>query len=80
MRATNRMVVVSNRLPVIIDQSSKGFKVGPSHGGLVTALRPLIKECAGVWIGWTGTDASPEIERVLEDIPGRAISRSSPSL
>ncbi len=67
MRATNRMVVVSNRLPVIIDQSSKGFTVGPSHGGLVTALRPLIKECAGVWIGWTGTDASPEIERVLEE-------------
>lgn len=31
----------------------------------MTALRPLLNNCAGVWIGWTGTDESPEIERVL---------------
>jgi trehalose 6-phosphate synthase len=61
------MVVVSNRLPVIIEQRANGFKIEPSSGGLITALRPLLNDCAGVWVGWTGTDASPEIERVLEE-------------
>jgi len=61
------MVVVSNRLPVVIEQSSDGLKVEPSSGGLVTALGPLLDDCAGVWIGWTGTDASREVERVLDE-------------
>ncbi|MGC2195573.1 MAG: trehalose-6-phosphate synthase [Terriglobales bacterium] len=63
----HRMVVVSNRLPVTVEQNPEGFRVEPSPGGLVTALRPLLNECAGVWIGWTGTDALPEIERILAE-------------
>ena len=63
----HRMLVVSNRLPVTIEKSQNGFRVEPSSGGLVTALRPLLNDCAGTWIGWTGTDASPHIERVLEE-------------
>ncbi|HVP44693.1 MAG TPA: trehalose-6-phosphate synthase [Terriglobales bacterium] len=61
-----RMVVVSNRLPVVINRTPDGVTVEPASGGLVTALRPLLNDCAGVWIGWTGTDASPEIDGVLE--------------
>ena len=64
-RDRSRMVVVSNRLPVTIESTPAGFRVDPSSGGLVTALRPLLNDCAGGWIGWTGTDESPEIERVL---------------
>jgi|GEM_PF-5902328 trehalose-6-phosphate synthase len=60
-----RVVVVSNRLPVTVESTPDGYHMDPSSGGLVTALRPLLKDCAGVWIGWTGTDESPEIERVL---------------
>ncbi len=63
----NRIVVVSNRLPVTIVQDPNGLRIKPSSGGLVTALRPLLNDCAGTWIGWTGTDASPEVERVLEE-------------
>ena len=62
-----RIVFVSNRLPVTITQDAEGFHVDPSSGGLVTALRPLLNDCAGVWIGWTGTDEHPEIERVLQE-------------
>ena len=61
----SRMVVVSNRLPVTIESTPAGFRVDPSSGGLVTAIRPLLNDCAGVWLGWTGTEESPEIERVL---------------
>ena len=64
-RDRSRTVVVSNRLPVTIESTPAGFRVDTSSGGLVTALRPLLNDCAGVWIGWTGTDESPEIERVL---------------
>ncbi|MGB8768812.1 MAG: trehalose-6-phosphate synthase [Candidatus Korobacteraceae bacterium] len=61
----HRIVVVSNRLPIAIKQDAEGWRVDPSSGGLVTALRPLLNDCAGVWIGSTGTDASPEVGRVL---------------
>ncbi len=68
MSATKqRIVFVSNRLPVTITQEAEGIHVEPSSGGLVTALRPLLNDCAGVWIGWTGTDADPEIERILQE-------------
>jgi len=65
-----RMIVVSNRLPVTIEQNPEGLRLRASSGGLVTALHPLFTESAGSWIGWTGTDASPEIERLLEDYSG----------
>ncbi len=61
------MILVSNRLPVTIQRENGEIHIEPSSGGLVTALRPLLNESAGVWIGWTGTDESPEIERVLEE-------------
>ena len=63
----HRIVVVSNRLPVTIVRGHDGFQIEPSSGGLVTALRPLLNDSAGIWIGWTGTDELPEIEKVLED-------------
>ena len=72
MTTASRMVVVSNRLPVSVDQSDEGFRIEPSSGGLVTALRPLLKDSAGVWLGWTGTDFSPEIEGVLDRYSGRS--------
>jgi len=62
-----RMIVISNRLPVTIEESKKGFRLDASSGGLVTALRPLLNDCAGVWVGWTGTDCSPAIELLLEE-------------
>ncbi|HUA16751.1 MAG TPA: trehalose-6-phosphate synthase [Verrucomicrobiae bacterium] len=65
--AKHRMVIVSNRLPVTIGKKAEGYPLSPSSGGLVTALRPLLRDCAGVWIGWTGTDESPEIERIVKD-------------
>jgi trehalose 6-phosphate synthase len=50
-RATSRPVVaVANRLPVQHDES--GWQLSP--GGLVTALRPVMTEREGVWIGWDG--------------------------
>ncbi len=68
-----RVVVVSNRLPVTVEVKDGRACLTPSSGGLVTALRPLLNNCSGVWIGWAGTDASAEAESSLthESLDGR---------
>ena len=45
-----RLVVVANRLPV----SQQDGAWQPSAGGLVTALRPVVEEVDGHWVGWDG--------------------------
>jgi len=50
-----RLLVVSNRLPVTISKDKDGkwtFKM--SSGGLVSALSGLKKEMLFTWIGWPG--------------------------
>lgn len=68
----HRMLIVSNRLPVTMEEGAEGPVLAPSSGGLVTALRPLLRDCAGVWIGWTGTDSSPQVERLLHEYSRRS--------
>ena len=51
-----RLLVVSNRLPVIITEDDGDWKVEPSSGGLITALSPLMQENHGVWVGWAGCE------------------------
>ena len=57
-----RLIVISNRLPVRLRRrSSNRWSVSPSSGGLVTALDPVLRQRGGVWIGWAGTtDGAPE--------------------
>ncbi|MBN2091359.1 trehalose-6-phosphate synthase [candidate division KSB1 bacterium] len=51
-----RVVIVSNRLPIVITQDSEGkWKIEPGSGGLVTALAPVLRNRGGIWIGWPGT-------------------------
>jgi trehalose 6-phosphate synthase len=42
------LVVVANRLPV--SRGEDGWQA--ASGGLVTALRPVIEEVGGAWVGW----------------------------
>ena len=50
-----RLVVVSNRLPVIVNQSEDGeWQVEPGAGGLITAMAPVLRDRGGLWIGWPG--------------------------
>lgn len=43
--AQRRVLVVSDRLPMAIDQAD---------GGLISVLAPVLRERRGVWIGWPG--------------------------
>ena len=69
-RALGRLVVVSNRLPVVLTREEQGgWKVSPGAGGLVTALAPVLRDRGGLWIGWPGT-SDPGAVAHLEQNPG----------
>ncbi|MFQ5707361.1 MAG: trehalose-6-phosphate synthase [bacterium] len=64
----SRLLIVSNRLPVVLDQSETGdWLVQPGSGGLVTAMAPVLKHRGGIWIGWAGTvaEGGNTLENVL---------------
>ncbi|CAB0006029.1 unnamed protein product [Nesidiocoris tenuis] len=49
------LIVVSNRLPFVLHRNEKGeLSRKASAGGLVTAVAPVVIECKGLWIGWSG--------------------------
>jgi len=56
----SKLVVVSNRLPVVLSREENQWQAAPGSGGLVTALNPVLRDRGGYWIGWPGTK---------EDIP-----------
>ncbi len=71
MSAGGRLIVVSNRLPVVVDGNDGMPRLRPSCGGLVTALEPVLRDAGGCWVGWTGTEADPAISCLLrEHAPG----------
>lgn len=52
---TERLIVVSNRLPFVLDKDANGaWRIKPGSGGLVTALLPVLRDRGGMWIGWPG--------------------------
>ncbi len=51
----SRLVVVSNRLPIILSHDEHGaWQVRAGDGGLVSALAPVLQARGGVWVGWPG--------------------------
>jgi len=61
-----RLVVVSNRLPVVLSQENGKWVTEPGSGGLVTALAPVLRDRGGLWIGWPGTALGPGVEEALD--------------
>ncbi len=64
---SRRLVVVSNRLPVSMTKTDGAWQVTPSHGGLVTALNPVLERSHGVWVGWNGADHDDEVDTALAE-------------
>ncbi|WP_246222911.1 hypothetical protein [Draconibacterium halophilum] len=50
----SRLIIASNRLPVMINRSADGMTITPSAGGLATGLKSYHKDSDSVWIGWPG--------------------------
>ncbi|MFW6118232.1 MAG: bifunctional alpha,alpha-trehalose-phosphate synthase (UDP-forming)/trehalose-phosphatase [Chloroflexota bacterium] len=49
-----RLLIVSNRLPLTIQERKGDLHVEPSVGGLATGLRSWYKSSHSLWIGWAG--------------------------
>jgi trehalose 6-phosphate synthase len=65
-KINKRLIVVSNRLPVVIDKENDQWRIQPGSGGLVTALNPILKENESLWIGWPGTGKEAPIQKLLD--------------
>ncbi len=69
MNDKERLVIVSNRLPVVISKEENQIKLCSGSGGLITALAPVLKNRGGVWIGWPGPiglEDQKAVESILE--------------
>jgi len=63
-----RLVVVSNRLPVVLSSGDHGeWDVQPGAGGLITALAPVLRNRGGMWIGWAGAPADDAVREALDN-------------
>jgi alpha,alpha-trehalose-phosphate synthase [UDP-forming] len=49
-----RLLVVSNRLPIVLEKKDGGWTLKAGSGGLVSALAPVLSHRGGLWIGWPG--------------------------
>lgn len=62
----DRLVIVSNRLPVVPIKGNDGkWQVQPGFGGLVTALAPILRDRGGLWIGWLGTLEETDLDKLV---------------
>lgn len=64
----SRLVIVSNRLPIVVKKDESGeWQVRSGSGGLVTALAPVLRHRGGLWIGWPGAGEEVELGPLLAD-------------
>ncbi len=66
-----RLIIISNRLPISISKKDGSFHTSSGSGGLITALAPVLKNRGGLWIGWPGIaeneEEQKEFIRILEN-------------
>lgn len=70
----DRIIIVSNRLPVVIKKNEQGrVTVEKGAGGLVTAMAPVLTNRNGTWVGWPGyADESGITPAVMEALESSA--------
>src|ERR1700675_4020315 len=60
-----RVINVSNRLPILIRKHASGARVERSSGGLATALEAGWRDHPGGWLGWAGPSPNQHVEPLL---------------
>lgn len=72
-KASGRLLLVSNRLPITIKRADDGqYSFSQSSGGLVTGLSGLAKTTTFQWYGWPGlevpdVEAKPLVKRLKDE-------------
>jgi alpha,alpha-trehalose-phosphate synthase [UDP-forming] len=67
MNHWRNLVVVSNRLPIIVQNVNDRLQLSPDGGGLVTALSPILKERGGCWVGSLGVQKDDALLKLAKD-------------
>jgi trehalose 6-phosphate synthase/phosphatase len=67
-----RLLIVSNRLPITVQEKKGAWHFEPSVGGLATGLSSVYKSSDCFWVGWPGI--SLEKRREKEDIAARLLA------
>ncbi|MBX3386034.1 MAG: trehalose-6-phosphate synthase [Phycisphaeraceae bacterium] len=77
-----RLIVAANRLPVRRIGSGKAARWQASDGGLVTALRPVLRggSRATLWVGWPGSKGRGSQPGMIEAIEAGGIRMQPVSL
>jgi trehalose 6-phosphate synthase/phosphatase len=65
MSALKKLMIVSNRLPCVVENVGGSVRVEPASGGLITALTSVLKNKETLWVGWPGSDAEEQDVRAL---------------
>lgn len=64
-----RTIIVSNRLPVKIEEKEGAYSFVPSAGGLATGLDSIYRQPGNLWLGWPGqsvpADRQEEVTKEL---------------
>lgn len=70
----NRLIVVSNRLPLVFKKNGEGhWHAETGSGGLVSALVPVLRNRGGTWIGWPGTaEGDGDLDEALAEASRKA--------
>lgn len=74
MEKNNKVLIVSNRLPIKIVGENGKLSYTNSEGGLATGLGSIYKQNDNVWIGWPGAYIDAEYrEQVINDLGERKL-------
>ncbi|MFD2247329.1 bifunctional alpha,alpha-trehalose-phosphate synthase (UDP-forming)/trehalose-phosphatase [Pontibacter ruber] len=65
-----KLIIVSNRLPVKLQEKEGKLTYKPSEGGLATGLGSIYKEGDNIWIGWPGmvVEDAEKQQQIHEDL------------
>ncbi len=63
-------MIVSNRLPIIIEKADGRLKARPASGGLVSAMKVVLNRRGGLWVGWPGVAGEKNWDSTLDGAAG----------
>ncbi len=66
----NRLLIVSNRLPITLTRREGKLEIEMSAGGLATGLGSIYRSCDSLWVGWCGL-ASESLKGQEESIQAK---------
>ena len=65
-----KLIFVSNRLPVTVEQRKSTLRYKPSMGGLATGLNSFYQSYDSLWLGWSGISSESMNEPKKREMAG----------